>query len=222
MTRLEYGDAAFIGNGPKGPCPIGVEIKAVRDALNCILDGRFAGHQLPGLVRMYERVWMVVEGDWSPNFSDGILVVGRGRHARPVHVGQRRFMYRDLDNWLTTMEICAGISIRRTRDRVETARVVADLFGWFSKEFSSHKAHLQFSSHMSEWTPPAAQFRKPSLARRVAAELPGIGWTKSQDVERQFPTMERMCGGGVGDWASVPGIGNLMAKRIHDSIRGKS
>src|SRR3954466_6367631 len=63
-VRLDFGDAAFIGNGPDGPTRIGIEIKAVKDAVSCMVDGRFASQQLPGLVSEYDKVWMLVEGPY--------------------------------------------------------------------------------------------------------------------------------------------------------------
>lgn len=163
MGRLEYGDACFVGNGPAGPNTVacGIEIKKVHDALNCMEDGRFAGHQLPGLVGTYERIWLVVEGWYRPDFTTGLLLAP-GERRRELAMGTRRFMYRDLDNWLSTMEIRANIRVRRVGDRVETARMVADLYGWWQKDWSDHTSHLalhderpdvalSLSHHWPEW-----------------------------------------------------------------------
>lgn len=213
-TRLEYGDAAFIGNGPDGPIPIGVEIKKVHDALNCMSDGRFAGHQLPGLVSTYERIWLFVEGWYRPDFGTGMLLQA-GERRRELSLGSRRFMYRDLDHWLTTMEVFGNIRVRRTGDRTETARGLADLYTWWTaKDYSEHKSHLALHSER----PDVALFSRPSLVRTVAAQLPGVGWKKSQAVARRFRTVEAMVCADPADWEALDGIGKVMADRIWRSI----
>lgn len=214
MTRLEYGDAAFVGNGPNGPIPIGVEIKTVHDALACMSDGRFSGRQLPGLVATYERVWLFVEGWYKPDFSTGLLLRA-GEHRRELSLGHRRFMYRDLDNWLTTMEVFGNLRVRRTGDRVETARGLADLYGWWTaKAFAEHKSHLA----VHEERPDVALFVRPTTARMIAMQLPGVGFSKSQAVVAKFGTVERMVHATIKEWAEVDGIGGTMADRIYRAL----
>lgn len=215
VTRLEFGDACFMGNGPRGLMPVGIEIKTVRDALSCMVDGRFSGHQLPGLVRTYEKVWLVLEGYIYPRHSDGILQIGKPGKREPVDVGARRFMYRDLDNWLTSMEVCAGVKVRRTMDRAETARALVDLAGWFSKPWDQHHAHLAFDDS----GPDVALLVKPGLVRRVAAQLKGIGWGKSQAVAQRFRTVEEMVAATPAIWQSIPGIGNKLAWECYNALR---
>jgi len=219
VTRLQFGDAAFAGNGPEGDTYVGIEIKAVHDALSCIGDGRFAGVQLPGLLGSYDRVWLVVEGQWYPNFSDGILRIEsvRSHRTKELSFGARRFMYRELDHWLTTMEVRAGIRVRRTRDRRETARVIVDLFTWFSKPWADHRSHLA----LHEDLPDKAIFIKPSIIRKVASQLPGIGWGKSQQVEAKFRTVERMVSATPAEWSTIPGIGDKLAWTCYQALRSK-
>ena len=214
MERLEFGDACFTGNGPHGTVAVGVEVKKIHDALSCMTDGRFSGHQLPGLVRTYDRVWLVLEGRFTVDFGTGLLLLDRKRRRDVAH-GSRRFMYRDLSNWQTTMEVCANVRFRRTTDRVETARFLADLHGWFGKEYADHKAHLA----LHDEAPDVALFSRPSLARMVAAQLPGIGFKKSQDVVKKFGTVERMIRATVEEWEQVPGIGEGIARKVYDAIR---
>lgn len=214
IDRLEFGDACFTGNGKDGPVAVGVEVKKLHDALACMTDGRFAGHQLPGLVKTYDRIWLVLEGKYTVDFGSGLLLAD-GARRREVSNGARRFMYRDLSNWLTTMEVCAGIRVRRTADRVETARFLADLHGWFGKSYNDHHAHLA----LHDERPDRALFAKPSLARMVASQLPGIGFKKSQDVVKKFGTVVAMAEALQQEWETIPGIGEGIAKRVYDAIR---
>lgn len=219
LTRLEYGDVAFTGNGPNGmDIPIGIEVKKVRDVLNCITDGRFAGHQLPGLVENYARIWLVVEGAYTVDHSTGLLVSRRGRRLEPVACGTRQFMYRDLSNWLTTIEIKTGIRIRRTSGRVETARVCADLHSWWTnKAWDEHRSHLAFDEPFPDHVPLV----RPNLVRRVAKELVGIGWKKSGAVAGKFTSVRAMCRAREKDWIEIEGIGEGLAGKIVAELDGK-
>jgi ERCC4-type nuclease len=225
LTRLEYGDAMFTGNGESGPIYCGVEIKKVHDALACMGDGRFAGRQLPGLVSHYDRVWLFIEGKYYPDFNTGILRVegrtdsrassGKSPRSKELLLGSRRFMYRDLEHWLTTMEVRANIRIRRTRDRIETARGVADLASWFAKDWGDHKSHLA----LHEDQPDGAILIKPSLCRKVAAQLPGIGWKRSGDVAKKFDTVVKLAVADEVEWESIPGIGSGIAEKVWNALR---
>jgi len=215
MTRLEFGDACFTGNGRHGPVAVGIEVKKVHDALSCMTDGRFAGHQLPGLVKTYDSVWVILEGKFTVDFGTGLLLADGGRRRGAMAHGIRRFMYRDLSNWQTSMEVCANIRFRRTTDRVETARFLADLHGWFGKPFGDHKAHLALHTE----APDYAQFARPSLARMVAAQLPGVGYKKSLAVVQKFGTVVEMVNASENEWSEIDGIGDVLANKIYNALR---
>jgi ERCC4-type nuclease len=219
VTRLEYGDAALIGNGPEGiPFPVGVEIKKVSDVLACICDGRFAGHQLPGLVQCYQRVYLVIEGAYRADLRTGRLQWPRGPVWADARVGNRGFAYKDLDTWLLTLEMKAGVRVRRTYDRRETTRFLADLWNWCcGKEWEDHLSHLAFdlSSDID-----SALLVRPNLVRRLAKELPGIGWKKSQAVAQYFDSSIEMVMAGEQAWRQIPGIGKELARRIVAALEG--
>ena len=53
LSALPYTDACWNGLGPGGAAVIvGVERKRVGDMLACLKDGRFVGHQLPGMYQL--------------------------------------------------------------------------------------------------------------------------------------------------------------------------
>lgn len=231
LSRMDVGDVAFVAS-PEGlpgvsVRSIGIEVKAVGDLLNCIADGRFAGTQLPGLVRQYDHVWLVVEGSYRPNPVNGVLEKpGRRGGAGgaqggwfPVTYGNRAWMWKDVEAWLLTMEIRAGIRVRRTFDRRETALFIATLYHWWQKDWGDHKAHLAFDLSRDS---DHALLHKPSLLRRVAKELPGIGWTKSIHVDNTFPTVEDMINAPISRWKGIEGVGAKMATTIHNAIRTPS
>lgn len=218
LTRLNYGDAAFIGNGPDGcPMPIGVEIKTISDILKCIGDGRFAGHQLPGLVSEYDYYWLVTEGVYRADPDTGILQHYSRGGWKESTIGSRRYMYRELEQWLLTMSIRGGVRVHRTSSRNETASFLRHLYSWWTaKDWSDHRSHLV--AH-SSFTPDTALLVRPSLSRMVAKELPGIGWERAEAVAKAFPTVVEMAVAEVDDWEHIPGIGKKTAEKVVRAIR---
>jgi len=217
LTRLEFADVAFTGHGPGDmDLEVGIEIKKVRDVLACISDGRFAGHQLPGLVENYARVWLVIEGPYSVDYTSGLLVHRRGKRVQPIVLGTRQFMYRDLSNWITTIETKTPVRVRRTSSRVETARFCADLHSWWTnKTWNEHRSHLAFDEPL----PDNGLLTRPSLCRRVAKELPGIGWVKSGTVSGHFRTVLELALAEEKDWREIDGVGKGLASKIVSAIR---
>ncbi len=209
LSRLEYGDANFIGNGEGGaPVLVGIERKALGDLINSITSGRFAGHQLPGLVSSYHVVYLVVEGIWRPG-PTGILEVRKGKDWEPLDRG-RRWMWADVEAWLTTVEQKAGVRIRKTSGPTETAAMVLALYRWWTaKDYEDHRAHLTLHK-----PPDSATLRKASLVRVMAAELPGIGWEKSEKVAKRFRNVVEMVNAEEHEWKEIEGVGNTIAKRV--------
>lgn len=215
LQTLDFGDAAFVGFGPGGePRQIGIEVKRIGDLLSSLTSQRFAGHQLPGLVRQYDAVWLVIEGLYRPSADTGVLETLQGTQWRPAVIGGRQYLFRDLEHYLTTMEVRAGLHVRRTGSRQETARVVAALFSWWTgREFEGHRAHLAIAPDRD-----LTLLVRPSLVRRVAAQLPGIGYEKSGKVAQKFRTVRALAMADEHEWREIDGIGKTLAKRIVQAL----
>jgi len=212
IPQLDFADAAFFGHGPEGEHSrmIGVEIKKLRDLLNV---ERLSGHQLPGLLRQYDHVWLIVEGLWRPG-PDGVLEIPRGGTWFPLELGRRRYMYREVSNYLTTLQVKCGVKVCRTATRDETARVIADLYGWWNdKAWAQHRSHLTLHRAAD-----AAFLVPPPLRRRLANELPGIGHDRSDAVAKFFGTTLEMINADRKTWEQIKGIGNTLASRIVEAI----
>jgi ERCC4-type nuclease len=205
MVTLEFGDVAFYGSG----YAVGVELKRLNDLLNCIVTGRFSGHQLPGLALHYAEAWLIVEGYWRPNPQDGVLETRRGRDWVPVKLGARTWMYRDLDNFLTTVEVKGGVRVKRTANPDETARAIYGLYAWWL-DYDGHRSHLALNRAGRD----VALFTRPTFVRRVAAELPGVGFEKSGMIAGAFPTVRALMGADEKRLRTLPGIGKALAKGI--------
>ena len=213
--RLPYGDIEIIGSGPEGrPILVGIEYKKLSDLLQCIDNGRFVGHQLPGMLDSYEQVWLCVEGIWRER-SDGIIEVPAGPSWKPIRAGAGLAMASALVGFLLTMENKVGIRVMRTGTTFQTVDWLFHMSRWWTgKEWEEHRAHLAFDNSQA-----LALISRPSLVRRVAKELPGIGMGKSGPVARRFSTVMEMVVAEEEDWVGIEGVGKVMAKRIVKAIQ---
>lgn len=223
VTDLTYGDFCFLGHGEAdSPVPVGVERKTLQDLINSTLTGRFAGHQLPGLLSSYQDVWLVVEGRWRPGPTGLLEVPGHKEKGgkwvwKGVGYGAKQFMYKEFESLLLTLEIRGGVRVRFTQDEEGTCWFLASLYRWWTdKSLEEHRSHLRFRSLEVD----AGLLIKPSLCRLVAKELPMIGWKRSQAVAEKFGTVYAMVQASEQEWQEIEGVGKVMAKRIVQSLQG--
>lgn len=209
LEFLEYGDVSFVGGGKL----IGIEIKTISDALNSMQSGRLADHQIPGLLAMYDVVYLIVEGYYRSDPESGVVQWRRGRDWTDAYSGHSRVMWSALDGWLTSMEILGGIHLRRTTSAKETAATIQSLYNWWQKD--EHKSLRVFNTAAD-----AAAIDRPGFERRVAKELPLIGWERSKDVVKHFGTVYRMATAPLSEWLKVDGIGPGIAGKVVAAING--
>jgi len=219
-TRLSYGDVSFDGQGPRGPVLIGVEYKSVRDLLASMRNGRLPGHQLPGMAREYDIYYLLVEGLVRCG-NDNILETRWRESWVPVRNSRSSppFLWSEFDGYLTSLESKAAVRIRKTANITQSAAQIESLANWWIKPWDEHKS----VGHTIWYTPPervgAAAFDEPSIVRKVAALLPGIGWEKSRAVEMKFRSVLDMVAAEPRDWEQIPGIGPTLAHKAVDSLR---
>lgn len=211
VRRLPFGDFSFEGNGPKGRCMVGIERKRLRDLLCCIQDGRFAAHQLPGMIDAYDFTYLLVEGKWSIDpKTEELIEVGKDGW-RPVHLGPSHvFQYRELDNYLNTIATMSSCRIKKSTCPAESCAQITNLYNWWNgKTWGQHQ-----SLKVLRKEPPKFSFYKPTIVQRMAAELPGIGYEKSSAVASRFRTVTAMVLATPQDWMEIPGIGDGIAGKI--------
>lgn len=224
LCTLEYGDLAFTGNGPRGDITIGVEVKKLNDALACMVDGRFTGHQVPGLIQQYDKAYLLVEGLWRPCPKSGVLQIGRGSWDgdkfggtwRDVSSGYQRFTFRQFTGWLESVSQLANIRVVRSNGEAETVAWILSLEQWWQKSWSDHRSLQGFH----EERPNSGLMTKPPLRRRIAAELPSIGWQRSAEVAKKFATVKEMINAPVERWVEIDGIGKGIAEKVVAAIEG--
>lgn len=217
LGRLEFADAAFLGQLGEETVSVGVERKALSDLLSSMQTGRLAGVQLRGLLACYDVVYMIVEGIYRPG-QNGELTVPRGKTWVPMQLGRRRYGMRELDSFCNTLAIEAGLQIRQTSTIRQTSMLVYNLYTWWQK--NSHHSHLgMHKNRFAESGVDGILLGRPSLLRRFAAELPGIGWKKSKEIAEHFGSIRVMVAADVKEWKKVPGIGKVLAERIVNELR---
>lgn len=216
-ATLLYGDIAIDGNGPEGmPVAIGVEYKKLPDLLQCIDNGRLVGHQLPGMLDVYNVVWLLVEGIWRERL-DGLIEVPRGQIWQPIKTGTGNAMAASLQGFLMTMEQKVGIKVMRTGTTGQSVDWLYHLNRWWTgKDWEAHRAHLAFDNSQA-----LALISRPSLVRRVAKELPGVGMGRSGPVARTFTSVVDMAMATVEEWEAIEGIGKTTARRVVQAMNGE-
>ncbi len=215
MLQMDFGDVAFYASGHS----VAIELKKVDDMLSCVISGRFAGHQLRGLVE-YDAYYVFVEGLWRPNPRDGVLEVWGWDVTAKRHgwipaghgKGSRAWMYRDFDNYLTTMDVKGGVRVKRTASEDETARAICNLYNWY-QDYDGHRSHLALNRSRD-----SALLTKPTLRFEVASVLPGLGHMKAGEAAGHFPSVRAMINAEPIEWARLAGIGKKIANGIVDAV----
>lgn len=216
MVQMDFGDVVFYGSGHS----VAIELKKFDDMLQCITTGRFAGHQLRGLVQ-YDAYYVIVEGLWRPNPHDGLLEVHgwdadkKRRDWVPAGRGARRWMYRDFDNYLSTMDVKGGVRVKRSASEDETARMICNLYAWW-QDVDGHRSHLALNR-----TRDTALLVKPTLRFEVASVLPGLGHMKAGEAAGHFKSVRAMINAEPIQWAGLAGIGKKIANQIVDAVNAE-
>jgi hypothetical protein len=189
-------------------------------------DAGFVGHQLPGLLRRYRYVFLVVEGRTKPDPKSGVLLVGhewekkawdgqRGLSITAWSAGGHSFTRHLWDNALKfrlTLALKAKLIVLTTQDKTETAYLVRGVYGWFQKRWAAHQSVYR----VDETKPDATIFEERSVKRRVFNQLPGVDWVRSKQAAQYFPTVAAGVTASVDEWQRALGIkkGRAVATRI--------
>jgi ERCC4-type nuclease len=226
LMQLDFGDAAFTGSGPNGPLSIGIERKRVSDLLQSITTGRLSGSQIPGMREYYDVAYLIVEGVIKGDKYDDTLLISRdgGRSFKDAARGKQHWTMEAVEHYLSTLENMAGIRCRIVRDARSTVQMITYLHHWWSKPYARHSSHLTIHKGMDfrvhdEKVRVSGSIYKPSLCRRIAAELPGVGITRSLDVEKHFNrSVGAMWEAAQEDWKSIPGFGSASSRIAWEAL----
>ena len=225
--RLDAGDVMFAGQGPSAPVVVGVEIKRLQEVPETIRTGRFASQQLHALLDACQSPWLLVYGRGRRD-SDGMLSIrdeGRGGRWFPAMPATRADT---VESWLVSMAATTAVRVVRAESFDAAAHWLAGFWRWWQRPWSSHTAAKQLyrsapraSNMLAElWS---TRQDPQTLPRRLAKELPGVGWERSAAVAAHFgdaaSLIRAMAAPDPAEWAKVPGIGKGIAADIADALR---
>jgi ERCC4-type nuclease len=226
LKQMRFGDIAWTGLGPDGPLSLGIEYKKYDELLACIIDKRLVSHQIPGLVSSYDRRYLLIEGIARPYRDSSIerfvpFKDRRGDDYGRWHPAFSAITWAMVEKYCATLQEVAEVRVRFTSCRAETIGYIAAHYAWWQKPWEKHHAHLALPSR-EDSHPRRLEvlFRRPSVLRRIASCLPGVGWHKSELVSKRFKTVSAMVDAGREDWLDIEGIGSKTATAIHRALRG--
>lgn len=213
---LEYGDAAFEGKGPDGNIMVGVERKRLHDMLHCIDDAHYSARQKVGMRYMYAVSILMIEGYWRPHSDNDLLMEGydKGLSWGYCKYRSQRVMYAKLRRYLMSVAL-SGVIVCETKDPFDTAYNIVEWFHYFGKKWDDHTSLLET---MKLNIPSLSG--KPSLTRRWACDLEGIGVKHSIEAERMFKTPIALATADEMRWMSIDGVGAKTAQSIVKEIQG--
>lgn len=218
-TRIPIteGDAVFYTHDNK---PVWVERKKIKQLAMCAMQVGNLNSQIrrardaAEVGVEYAALYLVIEGLWRPG-EDGLVELpdGRGGWQKLMVFGPTSFIeYSRVDGYLNTLETVEGVTVKRVGSEKESATVLIDLWHWWQKPIESHTSTKKWGGEKKQLG--LGDAGKPSLVRRWAAELPGVGWELAKRVEDKFGCVHGMVLAEERDWITIQGIGKETAKRI--------
>ena len=237
---LEYGDAMFAGNGESGECFVGVEHKRLGDLITSMKDRRLSGHQLRGLWKAYDYVFLFAEGIWRPGPGGEIEELGTSGWKTFFSARDKYAVsYRQLAAYLHSLSLRSKhpqtgepLRVVRTQNPRETAAQYAALYlGFTEKTWREHHAHDEIYTEITQPKRMGLVQKKVTTAWKMAAQIPKIDRIAEQ-VAEHFGTVRAMALAGLSErmmalveryfaehpdaaakaWRAVDGIGRERAE----------
>lgn len=220
IATLEYGDVSFVGLGDNAPAFVCVERKVIGDLVQSMASGRLSGHQLIGMMEKFTHIYLLVEGIWRPNPESGILEKWRNKGWAPVHHGKRKYMARDIYNYINTLAAICGVIPVFTSSIQQSGYWIDCVWNWWQKSWKDHKSHLKF--HRQEVKPKHKEsviLRRPTAFERIVSGISNVSWTTATELQKHFKTVMQLALASEEQLKSVPGIGPKTAKIIIRELR---
>ncbi len=227
-TTLDYGDIAFLGRGEKGKQVfVGIEHKKMPDLVQSLTSGRLQGHQLPGMLDMYDRSWLVVEGEWQ-HTPDGTVHMWKAKGRTKRLKGAPPAV--ELEKQILTLELRGGFRVRHCPTRRDTLRFIFALYRWWTdKDMDEHKSHLAIHAPDIDRRDPNSDFVNS------IAMIPGIGLQRAKavesvcfDVDKGEGSFRKLHQLTASEWAALQTedtngklrrIGDSTARKIMEALR---
>jgi ERCC4-type nuclease len=212
LGHLDFGDYAIAGNGPDGETVmIGVELKTTKDILNSLRSNRLVGHQVPGMVQMYEgRAWLLTEGIWRESkCGDWEVYLGSWQ---TFSAGNRTIKMTDIESWILSTVTFGGLMYWHAALPADTARFIRDLDHlWCDKQYDEHKTY----DVVYRKPPDRVSFTEPSDFVKMVSCIDKVGYEKARALEGHFGgDFDALMSATAKDLQSVDGIGKTIAENV--------
>jgi len=212
---------------------VAIERKKIGDMASCVLDGRFLFQMQTCKEVGADYLCLILEGRYRRNPEDGLLEVPvwgisprSGKRAEVWEPIRPTTMFSRFDQYLTELQRDVGIIVKHTENVRGTADTILALYQNFQTPPDQH----QSLNRIFKPPTPSVQLVKPSLVRRVASELDGIGWEWSKVVADRFKSVRDMIEADVAVWAGLEKVsgngkkrrlGKKTAEKVFSSLRQK-
>lgn len=217
LKAMKYADfAVTMPKGPDGdPFTIGVERKTTSEMFGAVQDSRFIGHQLPGLIRTYDLVVLLIEGWTTIDKASGCLMMGQWEAGH----GKGRHLYEPYKKFELTLQLKARLIVEHTKGRGETTHFLHALHRWTQKPWDQHRSAYKVESREVD----AAILSERTMRRQTFAQWPHVGWKRSKQVSEYFPSVLAAATATRAEWQAALGIkdGATIVSNIRRFLRGK-
>ena len=220
-ARLDFGDFCWEGSGPSGPMMVGVERKRMEDLVNSMQDRRLSGHQLRGMKSTYSYCYLLIEDMYRPSRSGPVERWSNGSF-QPVYARREGVLYQQLDSYLCSLTLRAGVEVVRSANLQETAAILASRYKNWQKPWDSHHSHDAIYAPGPDIVSSRKALgvvRSPGPVELVASQLPGID-RKAWLCGEKWDRVVDMVNAGLDDWMSIEGVGKVTARKIVKWLRG--
>lgn len=205
------------------------ERKKLSDLVNCVMDsGRLLRQIQDAHQAGFKHKFLIVEAMYRRGPTNGLLEYRSGKEWKTYHLNPRdpksaTVPYSRVSTYLDELRYYLNVHIYRTNGVRETADVIRDIYALFQQPPDQHNSLKQFATSPE---PISAFLSKPSLLRRMAKELPHIGWDRSKDIEEELGTARELCrvlaGLGEGETREkllgIEGIGKKTVEDIEKAL----
>ena len=197
---ISFGDVLIRGVNEHGPIAVVGERKKARDMMQCINNGRHIKQVRDAYEAKLGRYFLIIEAIMRMGKEGDVEYrMGAGWERDPMP-------WTRFQAYLHALTYQMGVYVLFSSSVRGTAETIRGLHRYFSEV--DHQSLKQF------YAPVPSLLSNPSLIRRVAKELPNIGWDRSMAVERHFPSVRAMVNAPTGEWEQIEGIGTGISKRI--------
>ena len=204
VNRLDFGDMAWTGNGPDSTVYVGAELKNIYDLIASMRSKRLSGFQLPGLLKTYDWVYLIVQGITRAGKSGAVEILQR-KDWVPLKIGSSTILFREVDHYLSTLQHVCGLTVKETDNEEQTAAFVVSRFQWWQKPWTQHDSFREIyapTDIMEVRKRGSFHVHQPTFAEKIAVQLPGVG-KGAFSIAKRFKSALDIANAGVDELAGV-------------------